>query len=246
MSRNPLKPVAVIVVVLAAPTVAAAAGLNVVRHGPMLQAAFKAAYGETRSHHMTIGTDGDFTLTPSALIHTREGFFLVAAASMDSGGCHVCESGVAVTGFADDHGHPGKMTGQEPLISGGTGFNTPTVWRLDRGYTQYPALLVEGGWRGQGCRSHGVGIVELAPDGPHSRLDYLAEAKDIEDFGDAYGGEHVVGRRMSAHAGQGFVMHYAGWTHPGGYRRLALDITVTYRPKNGRLVPDKVVDDLTC
>lgn len=212
--------------------------------GPALVAAFKAAYGEASQHRLADEAGNDYTLTPSALIRTAEGFFLVAAADNDAG-CHACFAGIAVTAFANDHGHLGRVTGRIPVYAGGDGSDAPAGWRIDTRLMGEPALLIEGGWEGTGCRGHGVGVVELAAQ-PVVRLEYLALTRDQEDIGDAYGSEHIVGHVVPRHDDGGFVVRYSGWTKPGGHRRVPVDITVTYHLKGDRFVPDKTVDDLRC
>jgi len=215
---------------------------TIVRQGSTLQAAFTAAYGEARHHRMTTGDD-DYTLTPSALIRTKAGFVLVADAYNEAG-CHACMSGLAMTTFADVDGKPGKITGRLPFEPGGYGSETRATWTIERRLTRYPALLIEGGWGGQGCTSHGPTLVELTPERPIERLAYLAFAKDDTEA-DCWR-IHAVGTVVPGRQGVSFAMRYRGWTWPAGHRHVPLNRTVTYRLKNGKFVPDSPVDDLTC
>ena len=84
--------------------------------------------------------------------------------------CHACTGGLSV------HYLKRTASGFEPwgAVDGyrfdGDGFGAPPNWSIRRDLEDYPVLVIETGYTGQGCTSAQQALVELTPEGAEVRV----------------------------------------------------------------------------
>lgn len=118
-----------------------------------------------------------------------------------------------------------------PLIVDGGTFGNPPEWTIQQGLLPAPALIATSGgvWQGYACS--GASIVELTPERPVLRADYVR--LNYSNGGaviDDKAAEEMEGRLVPATPGRDFTVEYSGASTARVTWRLAAD--GTYKPAN--------------
>jgi hypothetical protein len=172
---------------------------------------------------------GDFTFSAGKLI-ALGGDRYAFVSNGQGGDGHVSPGAVAIHYLqrTPDGFRRGDAT---PLIVDGGTFGNPPEWTIQPGLLPAPALIATSGgvWQGYACS--GASVVELTPERPVLRADYVR--LNYSNGGAVMEGqnaEEMEGRLVPATPGRDFAVQYSGASTARVTWRLAAD--GTYKPAN--------------
>jgi hypothetical protein len=187
------------------PDASIAVPTNILRSGPQLTEAFNAAFGQSPPATAALNPekpDKTYEFLPSALISTRNNFFLLSSAR-NLEDCHACSGGLIVHLFNKSGESRGSVVHMLRFVEGGSGFGNAAEWTLRTDLFNSPALLVQYGFMAQGCIVGGVDIYEMTESKLAKRAQVLTEQGSPSQ--DATEGQIQAGTR-----GESFTVHYTG------------------------------------
>lgn len=172
---------------------------------------------------------GDFTFTTGKLVPlTGERYAFVSDGQGGDG--HVSPGAVAIH-YLERTPDGFRRIDAAPLIVDGGTFGNPPEWTIQQGLLTAPALIATSGgvWQGYACS--GASVVELTPERPVLRADYVR--LNYSNGGAVMEGrnaEEMEGRLVPATPGREFAVQYSGASTARVVWRLGAD--GTYKPTN--------------
>lgn len=185
---------------------------------PTAEQAFRLVRFRTRIKPAEYG----YPWRPEKIVPIRGGLALLMSWAEDT--CHGCKPTLGVAYFHRSDKGWALTDVWEDVYQDGWNGQFAKLDMLDAGLPN-PAVAVHGGWFGEGCDVDGLGLVELAPEGPTVRV--VRAPLDSDNGGDT----HDPARRMHIRATiiplkdqPGLKIRYRGFL--GRHRHV--DTTVTY------------------
>ena len=104
-------------------------------------------------------------MTPSTIIDLPFGPVLITE-QKDEQDCHACRGYIGIH-YLSEHNGSFQLRKSWPEAIEGSGWGKPpSVWRVTKEFTAYPAIYTETGYMYQGDSGEDAGITELQPDQP--------------------------------------------------------------------------------
>lgn len=132
-----------------------------------LALAFRAVYGA--APRASLRQEGnDYVITPKQLEWAGDTAVLLTSATIPDG-CHGCEGAIGVH-YLRPEADGFVMTGSWPLLVSGSSFGAPSAGlSIRRDLADFPMIVSEGGFTGQGNTCSWVVLAELTPGRPQAR-----------------------------------------------------------------------------
>jgi len=147
------------------------APFELVMAGYDLYKAFDTVFGNPASAEYTAEDKEVFTMRPAFAVKFDDYIALVSTAQNQSD-AHV-SSGYVMAHYLKD----GQVVGAWPQLGAGGGFGKPPDYSLRTGLLNYPTMMLQGDYTGQGYTMGWETLIEITPDGPQMR----AEVHTLED-----------------------------------------------------------------
>jgi hypothetical protein len=203
---------------------------ELVMSGSDLDQAFLTVYGEYDKAVVRNEANETFDVTPAFAVQFDDYIALVSKAQNR-------EDAHVATGYSAAHYiKDGQVIGEWPDLGVGNGFGMPPDYSLRTGLLNYPTMMVQAGYSGQGQTIEWQTLIEITPDGPQTR----AEVTTLDDTtGAAYGDLKpcvLEGKIKPSRTGaDSFQVDYKFTSEIKGEDRL---VTYTLDPASGTYVPD--------
>ena len=211
---------------------------ELVMSGSDLDRAFYTVYGASGTAEVTNDTNETFDVSPAFAVKFDDYIALVSKAK-NREDAHVATGYLAAHYIKD-----GQVIGTWDDLDVGNGFGLPPDYSLRTGLLNYPTMMVQAGYTGQGYTVGWQTLIEITPDGPQTR----AEVTTLEDTtGAAYGDlkpcvlEGSI--KPSREGGDRFTVDYRFTSDIRGEDRT---VTYTLAPESGDYKPDFEYEPETC
>ncbi|MBD3769237.1 MAG: caspase family protein [Rhodobacterales bacterium] len=206
--------------------------------GAELDRAFSTVYGTYDTAVVENDNDETFDVTPAFAVKFDDYIALVSKAKNRE------DSHVATGYLAAHYIKDGEIIGKWPDLDVGNGFGMPPDYSLRTGLLNYPTMMVQAGYTGQGQTVEWQTLIEITPDGPQTR----AEVTTLDDTtGAAYGDlkpcvlEGTI--KPSRSGAASFLVDYKFTSEIRGEDHL---VTYTLDTESGAYVPDFEYEPETC
>jgi hypothetical protein len=195
-----------------------------------LSRAFDAAFGTST----ILSVDGErLSFEPSRLLWIGDRAVLLSSGT-NAEDCHACTGALAIH-YLRASGSDFEVTGAWPAAVRGWSWGAPPRdWSINSQLADYPVVVAEGGYTGQGITCSSATLTELRPEGPvtsdHIPTGYSNEGAVNEDTGRTFGGEprrDVEGRIGNIRRSRGFDVAFTGTER----------FTESYDYRDGRFAP---------
>ena len=211
---------------------------ELVMSGSDLDQAFLTVYGDYGKAVVKNDENETFDVMPAFAVQFDDYVALVSKAQ-NREDAHVATGYVAAHYIKD-----GQVIGEWPDLGVGNGFGMPPDYSLRTGLLNYPTMMVQAGYTGQGQTIEWQTLIEITPDGPQTR----AEVTTLDDTtGAAYGDLKpcvLEGKiKPSRENGDKFIVDYKFTSDIRGEDRT---VTYTIEPETGAYKPDFQYEPETC
>lgn len=172
---------------------------------------------------------GDFTFTGGKLVPLGGERYAFVSDGQGGDG-HVSPGAVAIH-YLERTANGFRRVDAAPLIVDGGTFGNPPEWTIQQGLLPAPALVATSGGTWQGYSCSGASVVELTPQRPVLRADYVRlYYSNSGAVLDDKAAEEMEGRLVPATPGREFAVQYSGASTARVIWRPSAD--GTYKPTN--------------
>ncbi|MEZ6012694.1 MAG: caspase family protein [Hyphomonas sp.] len=214
------------------------APFELVMAGYDLYKAFDTVYGNPASARITREDKQVFTMKPAFAVKFDDYIALVSTAQGEDDAHYL--SGFVTAHYLKD----GEVIGTWPDLGAGGENGRAPDYSLRTGLLNYPTMMLQGGYTGQGYTMGWETLIEITPDGPRTR----AEVSTLEDTsGAAYGDLKpcvLEGKiKPSPSSADSFIVDYRFTSDIRGEDRTVI---YTLDPETGTYIPDSEYDPEIC
>jgi hypothetical protein len=169
--------------------------------------AFQAAFGAEMSAVVEID-DERLRYSPGRLVWIGDRAVLLSPGeNLDK--CHACTGALAIH-YLEPAGEGFRVTGSWPALIEGWGWGTaPSNWTVSTAFAEYPVIMHEGAYTGQGVTCGGVTLTELRPGAPVQSDLIKTILSNQSGFG-ADNGAEIDGEIVNIDKGVSFDVTYSG------------------------------------
>ena len=123
--------------------------------------------------------------------------------------CHACTGALAIH-YLEPAGEGFRVTGSWPALIEGWGWGrAPSDWTVSSAFAEYPVIMHEGAYTGQGVTCGGVTLTELRPGAPVQSDLIKTILSNQSGFG-ADNGAEIDGEIVNIDKGVSFDVSYSG------------------------------------